>query len=100
MPLAGGEPIDPFGGLADLERGVLRAVGEGSFGEDPLRLLRAARLAAELGLEIDPATVALARAARRPRRRARPASASWPSCASCSAGPTRCAAWPCSTSSG
>jgi poly(A) polymerase len=63
VPLAGGEPIDPFGGLADLERGLLRAVAEGSFGQDPLRLLRAARLAAELGLEIDPATVALARAA-------------------------------------
>jgi len=63
VPLAGGEPIDPFGGLADLERGVLRAVGEHSFEQDPLRLLRAARLAAELELEIDPATVALARAA-------------------------------------
>jgi putative nucleotidyltransferase with HDIG domain len=62
VPLAGGEAIDPFGGLADLERGVLRAVGEGSFGGDPLRLLRAARLAAGLSLEIDPATVALARA--------------------------------------
>lgn len=62
VPLAGGEPLDPFGGLADLGRGVLRAVGEHSFGEDPLRLLRAARLAAGLGLEIDPATVALARA--------------------------------------
>jgi putative nucleotidyltransferase with HDIG domain len=63
VPLAGGEAIDPFGGLADLDRGVLRAVGESSFGEDPLRLLRAARLAVGLGLEIDPATVALARAA-------------------------------------
>jgi putative nucleotidyltransferase with HDIG domain len=63
VPLAGGEPLDPFGGLADLERGVLRTVGEDSFGEDPLRLLRAARLAAGLGLEIDPATVALARVA-------------------------------------
>ena len=62
VPLAGGEPLDPFGGLADLERGVLRVVGAGSFGEDPLRLLRAARLAAGLGLEIDPATFALARA--------------------------------------
>lgn len=63
VPLAGGEPIDPRGGLVDLERGVLRVVGESSFGEDPLRLLRAARLAAGLGLEVDPATVALARAA-------------------------------------
>src|SRR5215218_6494789 len=44
VPLAGGEPIDPFAGLADLERGVLRAVAEGSFRADPLRLLRAARL--------------------------------------------------------
>jgi putative nucleotidyltransferase with HDIG domain len=62
VPLAGGDPIDPLGGLADLERGLLRAVSEGSFGADPLRLLRAARLAADLGLEVDPATVALARA--------------------------------------
>ena len=59
----GGEPIDPFDGLGDLERGLLRAVGERSFAADPLRLLRAARLAAELELEIDPGTVALARAA-------------------------------------
>jgi poly(A) polymerase len=63
VPLGGGEPVDPFGGLADLERGVLRAVGAGSFEGDPLRLLRAARLAAELGLEVDAGTVALARAA-------------------------------------
>ena len=62
MPLAGGEPIDPFGGLGDLERRLLRVVADDSFRADPLRLLRAARLAAELGLEVDPATVALARA--------------------------------------
>jgi putative nucleotidyltransferase with HDIG domain len=62
VPLAAGEAIDPFDGLADLERGVLRAVGPRSFEEDPLRLLRAARLAAGLGLQIDPDTAALARA--------------------------------------
>ena len=62
VPLGGGEPLDPFGGLADLEQRRLRAVGEGSFESDPLRLLRAARLAAELRLEIDPGTAALARA--------------------------------------
>jgi poly(A) polymerase len=62
VPLAGGEPLDPFGGLADLERGLLRTVGRRSFAADPLRLLRAARFAAGLELEIDPATVALARA--------------------------------------
>jgi poly(A) polymerase len=63
VPVAGGAPVDPFGGLADLERRLLRAVGERSFSGDPLRLLRAARLAAGLGLEVDPGTVALARAA-------------------------------------
>lgn len=62
VPLSGGEPLDPFGGFADLERGLLRVVGERSFAADPLRLLRAARFAANLELEIDPATVALARA--------------------------------------
>jgi len=62
VPLGGGDPIDPFGGIADLERRRLRAVGETSFREDPLRLLRAARLAAELELEVDPETAAIARA--------------------------------------
>jgi poly(A) polymerase len=61
VPLAGGEPVDPYGGLADLERRRLRVVGEGSFAADPLRLLRAARLAADLGLQVDPGTAALAR---------------------------------------
>jgi tRNA nucleotidyltransferase/poly(A) polymerase len=44
--------IDPFGGLADLAAGRLRAVGrpEERLAEDPLRALRAARLVAELGL--------------------------------------------------
>jgi poly(A) polymerase len=63
VPLAGGEAIDPYGGLADLDAKVLRAVGPRSFVEDPLRLLRAARLAAGLDLRIDPDTVALAHAA-------------------------------------
>jgi poly(A) polymerase len=62
VPLGGGEPIDPHGGLADLERRTLRAVGERSFAADPLRLLRAVRLAVDLGLEVDAGTVALARA--------------------------------------
>jgi poly(A) polymerase len=60
VPLAAGDAIDPFGGLADLDRGLLRAVGPESFAADPLRLLRAARLAAGLNLRIDPGTVALA----------------------------------------
>jgi poly(A) polymerase len=63
VPLAGGEPINPYAGLADLADKRLREVGEASFTADPLRLLRAARLAAEMDLEIEPRTVALARAA-------------------------------------
>jgi poly(A) polymerase len=62
VPLPAGEAIDPFDGLADLDRGLLRAVGPESFAADPLRLLRAARLAANLNLRIDPGTVALAHA--------------------------------------
>lgn len=63
VPLAGGEPIDPYAGLTDLAERRLRAVGEQSFADDPLRLLRAPRLAAELDLEIEARTVALAQAA-------------------------------------
>jgi putative nucleotidyltransferase with HDIG domain len=62
VPLEGGDPIDPHGGLGDLERGILRVVDDSSFASDPLRLLRAPRIAAELGLEVDPGTRALARA--------------------------------------
>ncbi len=61
VPLEGGAALDPYGGLADLEHRTLRAVSERSFAEDPLRLLRAARLGAELGLEIDAGTEAMAR---------------------------------------
>jgi tRNA nucleotidyltransferase (CCA-adding enzyme) len=55
-----GELLDPHGGARDLERGVLRAVGDPAarFDEDALRPLRAARLAATLGLALEPATAA------------------------------------------
>jgi hypothetical protein len=55
-PLAGGEPVDPFGGQADLESRRLRAVGERVFQDDPLRLLRAVRLEDELELRLDEET--------------------------------------------
>ena len=54
-----GEIIDPYGGRADLERKLIRAVGdepERRFDEDPLRMLRAARFAAQLGFSIEAAT--------------------------------------------
>jgi poly(A) polymerase len=48
--------IDPFGGLADLARGMLRTPGtpHDSFADDPLRMLRAARFVATLGVSIAP----------------------------------------------
>jgi len=60
-PLAGGERIDPHDGARDLAARRLRAVGASAFADDPLRALRLVRLAAELGLEPEPATIALAR---------------------------------------
>jgi tRNA nucleotidyltransferase (CCA-adding enzyme) len=49
---------DPFGGRSDLERGVVRAVGDpdARIREDRLRALRAIRFAGRLGFSIDPAT--------------------------------------------
>ncbi|HEX3909739.1 MAG TPA: HDIG domain-containing protein [Solirubrobacteraceae bacterium] len=61
-PIAGGEPIDPLGGLRDLAAGRLRMAGPGAFAEDPLRVLRLARIAVELGLEAEADTLEHARA--------------------------------------
>lgn len=55
------ELIDPHGGARDLDAKVLRAVGEGSFRDDPLRTMRMARLASELALDVDAHTRELAR---------------------------------------
>ncbi|MBR5090789.1 MAG: HD domain-containing protein, partial [Ruminiclostridium sp.] len=50
--------IDIFGGRADLQNGVIRAIGDPDerFNEDGLRILRALRFASCLGLKIEPAT--------------------------------------------
>ncbi|GAA2141368.1 CCA tRNA nucleotidyltransferase [Nocardioides koreensis] len=50
---------DPFGGVVDLAHRVLRTPGrpEDSFSDDPLRMMRAARFAAQLGFTVDPAVV-------------------------------------------
>jgi poly(A) polymerase len=52
------EVVDSHGGLADLKKRVLRVIGdpETRYREDPVRMLRAVRLAAKLGLTLDPAT--------------------------------------------
>ena len=56
-----GELIDPFNGQQDIEHRVLRAVSLDTFGEDSLRVLRAAQFAARFEFEIEAATVALCR---------------------------------------
>jgi len=56
------EPIDPTGGVTDIQAGVLRAASERALADDPLRIMRAARIAAAIGFDIDPGTVELARA--------------------------------------
>jgi putative nucleotidyltransferase with HDIG domain len=55
-PLQGGELLDPHGGRADLERRLVRMVSAQALADDPLRSLRAIRIAVELELQIDPAT--------------------------------------------
>ena len=55
--------VDPFGGQADLQNGLLRAVGEPQqrFTEDALRILRLYRFAARFGFALDAATARAAR---------------------------------------
>jgi tRNA nucleotidyltransferase (CCA-adding enzyme) len=58
-----GRLVDPFGGAADLEAGLLRAVGDpdARFGEDALRLVRAVRFAVRFDLRVDPLSEAAIR---------------------------------------
>jgi Poly A polymerase head domain/Probable RNA and SrmB- binding site of polymerase A len=56
LPVSGGEHLDPCGGSDDLQLREIRAVSESVFDDDPLRLVRAVRLADELGFTIAPMT--------------------------------------------
>jgi putative nucleotidyltransferase with HDIG domain len=62
-PVAGGEVLDPVGGRADLDARVLRVLSPAAYDADPLRTLRLARLAAELGFAPDAETERITRAA-------------------------------------
>jgi poly(A) polymerase len=55
-PVAGGEDVDPLGGLDDLDARRLRMASPRAFADDPLRVLRLVRLALDLGFEPDPGT--------------------------------------------
>lgn len=48
-----GEIVDPFGGVKDVEDRVLRVVDASTFGEDPLRVLRAMQFVARFGLVVE-----------------------------------------------
>jgi tRNA nucleotidyltransferase (CCA-adding enzyme) len=61
VPLSGGEPVDPQGGIDDLSAGLLRVLHPRSFFDDPTRALRAARYAARVGLEMEEGTATLLR---------------------------------------
>lgn len=60
IAMHGDEVIDHFGGRADIEARLVRAVGDAKdrFREDPLRMLRAARFASQLDFTVEPGTVA------------------------------------------
>ncbi|MDZ8085957.1 MAG: CCA tRNA nucleotidyltransferase [Nostoc sp. DedQUE12b] len=55
------EIIDPLQGYVDLQQGILRMVSPANLEDDPLRLMRAYRQAAQLGFTIEPATQAAIR---------------------------------------
>ncbi|HEV2975350.1 MAG TPA: HD domain-containing protein [Solirubrobacteraceae bacterium] len=61
-PLAGGPAIDPLGGLDDLAARRLRLASPRAFVDDPLRVLRLARVSVELGLVAEPEALRAARA--------------------------------------
>jgi len=63
VDLVTGELLDPWGGVNDLEAGVLRHVSP-AFDEDPLRVLRAAQFAARFGFVVDDSTIERCRALR------------------------------------
>jgi putative nucleotidyltransferase with HDIG domain len=52
-----GELLDPLGGRADLERGILRTTSPTSFRDDPLRIVRGLRFVSQLGVEPDEDTL-------------------------------------------
>ena len=61
VALGSGALLDPHGGQRDLEARLVRMVDASNFDDDPLRMLKAVRMAVRLGFEIDAATLAAIR---------------------------------------
>ena len=57
VDLTTGELRDPFGGQQDIRRRVIRMIAAQNFQDDPIRMLRAVRLAVQFGFSIDEETV-------------------------------------------
>jgi tRNA nucleotidyltransferase (CCA-adding enzyme) len=53
--------VDPYGGLSDINKKVIRAVTPQSFKDDPLRVVRAAQFSSRFGYDIDPETITMAK---------------------------------------
>lgn len=66
VDLAGGALLDPHGGRRDIELRAVRMVSPANFDDDPLRMLKAVRMAVRYDFEIEPATLDAIRA-RAPR---------------------------------
>jgi putative nucleotidyltransferase with HDIG domain len=60
IPLPQGPVVDPFNGIEDIKAGIIRCVGnpQERFAEDGLRPLRAVRFAAQMGFQVEEATLA------------------------------------------
>lgn len=61
VDLESGTLLDPHGGQRDVERRVVRMVNPSNFDDDPLRMLKAVRMAVRYDFELDPATLAAIR---------------------------------------
>ena len=61
VDLASGELLDPHGGRRDIEARLVRMVDAKNFDDDPLRMLKAVRMAVKLDFAVDEATIAAIR---------------------------------------
>lgn len=56
-----GEIMDPYGGVEDIRNQIIRHIDDKTFGEDPLRALRAAQFRSRFGFQVAPSTISICR---------------------------------------